>query len=138
MADVAASANDPIFLNHHAMVDCIFETWLQNHSDALYPIDDKIPKGHRWQDYIVPFFPLYKHGDMLSTADKFGYRCTIKPEQPSKPSTRPSTSLDGGIIAIIIVGVLMIIVPCILFICLYIVVFYNLCTSHKNPTYDHI
>ena len=29
MADVAALANDPIFLNHHAMVDCIFETWLQ-------------------------------------------------------------------------------------------------------------
>ena len=26
MADAATSANDPIFLNHYAMVDCIFET----------------------------------------------------------------------------------------------------------------
>ena len=29
MGDVASSPNDPIFLNHHAMVDCILEEWLQ-------------------------------------------------------------------------------------------------------------
>ena len=79
MADVAASANDPIFLNHHAMVDCIFETWLQKNPNSQYPISDDIPKGHRYDDYIVPFFPLYKHRDMFSTADKFGYHCKIQP-----------------------------------------------------------
>ena len=29
IADVAASTNDPVFINHHAMVDCIPEEWLQ-------------------------------------------------------------------------------------------------------------
>ena len=70
--------NDPIFLNHHAMVDCIFETWLQKNPNAQYPTNDKIPPGHKYDDYIVPFFPLYKHSDMFTTADKFGYHCTIK------------------------------------------------------------
>ena len=86
MADVAASANDPIFLNHHAMVDCIFETWLQNHPSVQYPMEsdtNKIPPGHRYDDYIVPFFPLYKHSDMFSTADKFGYRCTLSSKRPT-------------------------------------------------------
>ena len=78
MADVAASANDPIFLNHHAMVDCIFETWLKMNPNAQYPADNKIPQGHGYDDYIVPFFPLYKHSDMFTTADKFGYQCIIK------------------------------------------------------------
>ena len=78
MADVAASANDPIFLNHHAMVDCIFETWLQKNPNVNYPTADEIPKGHQKQDYIVPFFPLYRHKNMLLTADNFGYHCEIK------------------------------------------------------------
>ena len=78
MADVAASANDPIFLSHHAMVDCIFETWLQKNPNAQYPQNDEIPQGHRQQNYIVPFFPLYKHQEMFSTADMFGYQCTVK------------------------------------------------------------
>ena len=82
MADVAASANDPIFLNHHAMVDCIFETWLQKNPNVNYPTADEIPKGHQKQDYIVPFFPLYRHEDMLLTADNFGYHCEIKPHSP--------------------------------------------------------
>ena len=80
MADVAASANDPIFLNHHAMVDCIFEKWLQKNPNVQYPISSEIPKGHRYDDYIVPFFPLYKHRDMFSTADKFGYKCRVDTE----------------------------------------------------------
>lgn len=82
MADIAASANDPIFLNHHAMVDCIFETWLQKNPNVNYPMAMEIPQGHRKQDYIVPFFPLFKHEDMLLTADNFGYSCEIKPHTP--------------------------------------------------------
>ena len=37
--DVAASPNDPLFIFHHAMMDCLFEEWLQRHSDAEYPVD---------------------------------------------------------------------------------------------------
>ena len=94
MADVAASANDPIFLNHHAMVDCIFETWLQNNPNAQYPVSNDIPKGHRYDDYIVPFFPLYTHGDMFSTAEKFGYQCRLQSEK---------SGLSSQIIAISVV-----------------------------------
>ena len=112
MADVAASANDPIFLNHHAMVDCIFETWLQKNPNARYPEDDEmIPNGHRHQDYIVPFFPLYKHSNMFSTADKFGYQCTID-DQSSKNNIKwPKWKIAviavviGTYIIIIIIGI---------------------------------
>ena len=89
MGDVAASANDPIFLNHRAMVDCIFETWLQKNPTAQYPVNDNIPNGHQQKDYIVPFFPLYRHRDMFSTADKFGYRCKITPVVQSSESPSP-------------------------------------------------
>ena len=84
MADVAASANDPIFLNHHAMVDCIFETWLQRNPNAQYPTDNKIECGHKYDNYIVPFFPLYKHSDMFATANNFGYQCIIESHRSNK------------------------------------------------------
>ena len=102
MADVAASANDPIFLNHHAMVDCIYEIWLQkNLLNAPYPISSEIPKGHRYDDYIVPFFPLYKHRDMFSTADKFGYKCRIDIEPVPDHA---NTQCPGWCIAISVIG----------------------------------
>ena len=112
MADVAASANDPIFLNHHAMVDCIFETWLQKYPNARYPMDDdKIPSGHKYHDYIVPFFPLYKHSDMFTTADNFGYQCIIKSSNDDEPE---SHSDYKGIIVGIIVGL---VVPALCVLC---------------------
>ena len=76
MSCVAASPNDPIFINHHANIDCILEKWLQENKDTPYPSSSAIRKGHRGTDYIVPFIPLYTHEDMFKTADNFGYRCS--------------------------------------------------------------
>ena len=77
MSCVAASPNDPIFINHHANIDCILEQWLQKNKDSLsYPSSDEIREGHRGDDYIVPFIPVYMHKDMFKTADNFGYRCS--------------------------------------------------------------
>ena len=87
MADVAASPNDPLFINHHTMVDCILEGWLQRNPNAQYPQADDIPRGHQKDDYIVPFFPLFKHSDMFKTADNFGYSCDLfSPVSPSGPT----------------------------------------------------
>ena len=115
MADVAASANDPIFLNHHAMVDCIFETWLQNNPGAQYPQNNKIPQGHRQQDYIVPFFPLYTHQEMFSTADKFGYQCTIKSIQSSsqKWPTWKIAVIAVGVIAGLVISIVAVVIICV-------------------------
>ena len=74
---IAASPNDPVFINHHANIDCILENWLQENKDALlYPQSDEIRVGHRGGDYIVPFMPLHTHNDMFKTANNFGYRCS--------------------------------------------------------------
>ena len=90
MADVAASSSDPIFIFHHAMVDCILEEWLQKNKNAQYPRDpegqDLIHKGHRADDYMVPFFPLVKHSEMFKTADNFGYTCTLNVAIKSGPT----------------------------------------------------
>ena len=132
MADVAASANDPIFLNHHAMVDCIFETWLQKNPNAQYPIGklNEIPKGHRYDDYIVPFFPLYTHSDMFSTADKLGYRCMLQSGKSGLSS--------GDIIAISVV----VPVVCIclgLIICPIVCIRMNICCCKCNKlNYEEI
>ena len=39
MSDTAASPNYPLFLNHHSMVDCTLEEWIQRHLGAEYPDD---------------------------------------------------------------------------------------------------
>ena len=136
MGDVAASSNDPIFLNHHAMVDCIFETWLQKNPDAQYPISSEIPKEHRYNDYIVPFLPLYKHSDMFSTTDKFGYQCTIKPIVPGKSKELRTVIAEvlGPIGAIGVVFICVVIIGVVLGCC---VKKYRH-KSRNNPTYTHM
>ena len=75
MSCVAASPNDPIFINHHANIDCILEQWLWENNNS-YPNSKEIRRGHRGGDYIVPFIPVYTHKDMFKTADNFGYECS--------------------------------------------------------------
>ncbi len=74
MSDVGSSPNDPIFINHHAMVDFILERWLQKHADTReYPDVPNEIKGHQRDGFIVPFFPLFKHSDVFEEANKLGY-----------------------------------------------------------------
>ena len=78
MADVAASPNDPIFINHHTMIDCIMEEWIKSSiNDRIYPTSSNIYEGHRKYDYIVPFIPLYTHSDIFHKSETFGYKCDL-------------------------------------------------------------
>ena len=86
MADVGASPNDPLFINHHSMVDCIFDQWLKK-DPSEYPADDDIKPGHGNDEYTVPFFPLIKHSDVFKTADNFGYICELSAAFILKPLT---------------------------------------------------
>ena len=78
--DRGGSPNDPVFIIHHTMVDCIFDEWLQRHPDQGYP---DVPltistQGHQAQSYMVPFFPLYTNADMFKpAASNFGYYCNL-------------------------------------------------------------
>ena len=80
MLDKTASPNDPFFIIHHTMIDCIFDKWLKRHPDEEYP---DVPltfstKGHQPHSYMVPYFPLYTNADMFkSAADNFGYFCNL-------------------------------------------------------------
>ena len=75
--DVAASPNDPLFIFHHAMIDCLLDEWLRRHSDAEYPVDPLVTQGHRRDDFVGAFFPLYTNGDMFKRTEEFGYFCRI-------------------------------------------------------------
>ncbi len=104
MGDVPVAANDPIFINHHSMVDYIFEQWLLREYDAPYgPPDTADSKyiGHREHDCLVPFLPLNTHSDLYKKASEFGYeyeendgkeRSAANPGGPT-PGTSLSTSL---------------------------------------------
>jgi tyrosinase len=117
MADVAASPNDPIFINHHTMIDCLMEEWMKCHNsnnDKQYPSSTKINEGHRKNDYIVPFIPLYTHQDMFKTSKTFGYACDLDIEFDC-----PGGGLSNGAIAGIVIGCVVgfIIIVCVLGFC---------------------
>ena len=80
MVDIA-SPNDPVFINHHTMVDSIFEQWLRRYPDGEYggPSNDRKFAGHSSGDCIVPFMPLYTHMDMFKRAEDFGYSYDFLP-----------------------------------------------------------
>ena len=72
MNDLAASPNDPLFILHRSMMDCLFDEWLRCHSDAEYPVDPLVTQGHNKDDSVGSFFPLYTNGDMFKRAEEFG------------------------------------------------------------------
>ncbi len=77
--DVLASPNDPLFILHHAMVDCILAEWMRLHPEAEYPVAPEVIRdGHRRDDFSRGFFPVYTNGDMFFQAEKFGYTCELE------------------------------------------------------------
>ena len=90
MGNVAGSPNDPLFFNHHTMIDCLFERWLEDHDQASYPNQpvSSAFAGHGPQDCVVPFFPLYTHQDMFKRSTELGYTCGLSLD-PAGPSTQP-------------------------------------------------
>jgi hypothetical protein len=75
--DVAASPNDPLFILHHLMMDCILQEWLKRHPGSDYPVHPDIREGHRKDDYISTYFPLITNGEVFPDAQEFGYYCTL-------------------------------------------------------------
>ena len=75
--DVAASPNDPFFITHHVMIDCILEELLIRHSDAEFPNDPLVQDGHKRDDYVRGFFPLFTNGDLFKRTEEFGYSCRL-------------------------------------------------------------
>ena len=98
MADVLASPNDPVFVNHHTMIDLIFEEWLKRQTTPTYqgPTNYKHP-GHRAKDCAVPFIPVYNHSYLFQRAENFGYYYTELESIPSPATTTASfTTADGN------------------------------------------
>ncbi|KAF3840770.1 hypothetical protein F7725_006632 [Dissostichus mawsoni] len=74
MSSVQGSANDPIFLLHHAFVDSIYEQWLRRNrpSPSDFP-DSDAPIGHNGDAHMVPFLPLHRHRDFFISSKDLGY-----------------------------------------------------------------
>ncbi len=74
--DVAASPNDPMFILHHNMIDCIFIEWMRRFPNAEYPMNVSTV-GHARDGFIIPFFPLYTNNDLFVSAEELGYSCNL-------------------------------------------------------------
>ncbi|XP_035522934.1 tyrosinase-like [Morone saxatilis] len=74
MSSVQGSANDPIFLLHHAFVDSIYEEWLRRHrpSPSQYP-ESNAPIGHNSEYHMVPFLPLHRNREFFISSKDLGY-----------------------------------------------------------------
>ena len=78
MFDVASSPNDPLFLLHHLMMDCLLQEWVKRHpSTSYYPVHPLIRDGHRKYDYIRAFSPLITNGEAFRDPEEFGYYCQL-------------------------------------------------------------
>ena len=79
MLDATASPNDPIFIVHHTMIDCMYEEWLRRHPDQEYPDVPLTPstRGHQAHSYMIPFFPVHTNAEMFKLASNFGYSCNL-------------------------------------------------------------
>ena len=90
MANVAASPNDPVFINHHSMIDCLFDEWLELYPNSPYvgPERQKRFAGHGLDDCIVPFFPPKTHRQMYKIGLDHGFECDL-------PELIPPRSSDG-------------------------------------------
>ena len=98
MANVPAAANDPMFIVHHAMIDYIFELWLQTNKNSSYVPNNNASdtlRGHRAGDVMVPFIPLYTCIQFFKTAQEFGYQYASGIVPP--PVTAPTKQKIGEI-----------------------------------------
>ena len=75
---VAGSPNDLLFFPHHLKVDCVLEEYFKRHRNTEYPVHPQIRDGHRANDYIRTFFPLYTNQKLFTkNTEKFGYYCSL-------------------------------------------------------------
>ncbi|CAI5643503.1 unnamed protein product [Oreochromis niloticus] len=93
MSSVQGSANDPIFLLHHAFVDCLYEQWLRRHrpSPNQYP-ESNAPIGHNSEYHMAPFLPLHRNRDFFISSKDLGYEYThlLDASQKLAESLHPS------------------------------------------------
>ncbi|XP_038564302.1 tyrosinase-like [Micropterus salmoides] len=118
MSSVQGSANDPIFLLHHAFVDSIYEQWLRRHrpSPSEYP-ESNAPIGHNGEYHMVPFLPLHRNREYFISSKVLGYEYSylLNANQRLTESIRPYleelqdvwpwlllAGLCGGIVAMFI------------------------------------
>ena len=95
--DRGGSPNDPVFIVHHTMIDCMFDEWMQRYPDQRYP---DVPltistQGHQAHSYMVPFFPVYTNADMFKlAASNFGYYCNLTNLTTDTDSTNTTNTTD--------------------------------------------
>ncbi|XP_006800137.1 tyrosinase-like [Neolamprologus brichardi] len=123
MSSVQGSANDPIFLLHHAFVDCLYEQWLRRHrpSPSQYP-ESNAPIGHNSEYHMAPILPLHRNRDFFISSKDLGYEYThlLDASQKLAESWHPSleelrdmwpwlllAGLCGGILTIAIAAVVL-------------------------------
>uniref|UniRef100_A0A3Q4H240 Tyrosinase n=1 Tax=Neolamprologus brichardi TaxID=32507 RepID=A0A3Q4H240_NEOBR len=119
MSSVQGSANDPIFLLHHAFVDCLYEQWLRRHrpSPSQYP-ESNAPIGHNSEYHMAPILPLHRNRDFFISSKDLGYEYThlldaTESWHPSLEELRDMwpwlllAGLCGGILTIAIAAVVL-------------------------------
>ena len=80
IGSIPIAANDPVFINHHTMIDCLFEQWLTDHPNRQYPATLQAQfAGHADGDCIFPFIPLFNHNEVFSmNASDLGFSCDLR------------------------------------------------------------
>ena len=89
MFDFGGSPNDPLFILHHLMLDCLLQEWSKLHPNSGYPVHPEVRDGHRKDDYLRTFFPLITNEEVFANPEEFGYYCQL----PNLGLTEPNGNL---------------------------------------------
>ena len=103
MIHIAASHNDPVFINHHTMIDCIFDQWLELYPDSPYvgPKGERRFAGHGLDDCVVPFYPPKTHRQMYKIGLDLGFECDLPKFVVPTPSSISSTTVPQIMILVL-------------------------------------
>ncbi|CAI8026263.1 Rho GTPase-activating protein 100F [Geodia barretti] len=102
MIDFGSAPNDPLFIIHHTMMDCILEEWTKRHPSSSFPDGPLVRDGHKKSDYLRTFFPPITHGEVFTDPKEFGYYCQLPnldintPVAPSSLETKISVFINGS------------------------------------------
>ena len=77
MIDFGSAPNDPLFIIHHTMMDCILEEWTKRHPSSHFPDGPLVRDGHKKSDYLRTFFPPITNGEVFTDPKEFGYYCQL-------------------------------------------------------------
>lgn len=97
MSDIVCSCLDPMFIMHHAFVDCQFEWWKASHGQSSWQYPSDCLGCHAPNAPMSPFANLLNKDGMNDTRIGKSYTCAPSPGSKTCKTTADCSPGDRGL-----------------------------------------